>query len=200
MVQDIVIYYEECDDVCGSNVCPETGNYFKHISLDECVSGCTPDYADATSQSCVADCPNGYTENEVEKSCAQFEFCHSTCGTCSVNSDASKCLTCTSALTGTYASFPTEQTYGPCAVAANNNAEYLLTVNENTVIGSGTAKLTSVTYNNIPITAAIALSTFLYTQKVIEFSPFTTMNTVVFNFAGLPAIHEKVIVRVRAFT
>ena len=76
-----------------------------------------------------------------------------------------------------------------------------MTVDHTTVLGAGTVALDSVTYDgNTNNTAATALSDFLYTQKVIEFSAFSTNNVVSFSFSGLPPKHEKVIVRARVHT
>ncbi len=60
--------------------------------------------------------------------------------------------------------------------------------------------LASVDYNGLTESGSVLLSSFLYVQKVIEFAAFTSSNSVVFNFAGLPAQHEKVIVRARVLT
>jgi hypothetical protein len=115
--------------------------------------------------------------------------------------DASLCQTCSSTLVGTYAAFPTDQTSGPCAPTTDNNARYLMTVDHTTILGAGTVALDSVTYDGITEnTATTALSAFLYTQKVIEFSAFTANNVVSFSFSGLPSKHEKVIVRARVYT
>lgn len=90
------------------------------------------------------------------------------------------------------------QTVGSCLVTSTNNAQHLITVNKNTLIGS---QLISVTYNSMvtEATPTVALSSFLYTQNVIEFISLTS-NTVVFDFDTLPAQHQKIIIRVRAFT
>jgi hypothetical protein len=61
MIQDISIFYEKCSDLCTSNDCPSSGTYYKHRTLAKCVSDCNPDFADSTMNSCVSDCPNGYT-------------------------------------------------------------------------------------------------------------------------------------------
>jgi hypothetical protein len=73
----------------------------------------------------------------------------------------------------------------------------LLTVNKDTVIGddrdiargSGTVYLESVGYNGVLNSSNVALSSFLYFQKVIEFNAFTHSNRVIFNLAGLPVPH-----------
>lgn len=138
---------------------------------------------------CVTDCPLGYTEGTSV--CSQFEFCHSTCHTCSAMRDPNVCMSCpSSSLVGTYAPFPSGQNSGPCTPATNNNAKYLTTIDHTTVLGAGTVILDSVTYNGITNnTATTALSSFLYTQKVIEFSAFNTNSIVSFDFSGLPAKH-----------
>jgi hypothetical protein len=105
--------------------------------------------------------------------------------------DPNLCLSCpSSSLVGTYAAFATGQTSGPCDPATNNNARFLTTVNHNTVLGAGTVKLDSVTYNGVTNNVATTvLSSFLYTQKVIEFSAFNTNSIVSFSFSGLPTKH-----------
>ncbi len=82
----------------------------------------------------------------------------------------------------------------------NNNAQVLLTVNTDTVIGSGTTYLESVSYNGFLNSNNVSLSSFLYISKTIEFKSFPNSNSVIFNFAGLPVPHEKIIARVRVFT
>lgn len=109
------------------------------------MSDCNPDFADSTTYSCVSDCPNGYTENG--NSCSQFEFCHSTCATCSEKADSTKCLTCPSSLNWVYNVFFVGQTASTCSINSNNNAQFLMTVDKDTTLGSGTPGLVSVTYN-----------------------------------------------------
>ena len=81
---------------------------------------------------------------------------------------------------------------------STNKAQHLLTINKDTAIG--TSLLKNVTYNTATVvtTSATLLSSFLYTQKVIEFMTLTS-NSVTFELGGLP-IHKKVIVRARVFT
>ncbi len=72
-----------------------------------------------------------------------------------------------------------------------------MTVNKNTIIG--TSLLKSVTYNALnQSTSGTLLSSFLYTQNVIEVSSLTN-NTMIFDFDGLP-VHQKLFVRMKAFT
>lgn len=86
---------------------------------------------------------------------------------------------------------------GVCAITATNNAQYLMTVNKNTVIG--TSQLKSVVYNSITqATSGTLLSSFLYKENVIEFMTLGA-NSIQLNFDTLP-VHKKVIVRVRAYT
>jgi hypothetical protein len=89
---------------------------------------------------------------------------------------------------------------GSCTPTANSNAQWLFTVNKDTLIGYGATNLLSVNYNGLSESGTVLLSSFLYAQKVIEFAAFPNSNSVVFNFAGLPAQHEKVIVRARVRT
>ncbi len=89
------------------------------------------------------------------------------------------------------------QTEGSCAMQSTNNAQLLLTVNKNTIIG--TSLLKSVTYNALnQSTSGTLLSSLLYTQNVIEVSSLTN-NTMIFDFDGLP-VHQKLFVRMKAFT
>ena len=90
------------------------------------------------------------------------------------------------------------QTEGTCALTPKKNAQFILTVNKDTIIGS--SELKSVTYNTslTEITAATVLRSFLYTQNVIEFKSLAS-NAVVFNFDTL-SIHQKLIVRARVLT
>ena len=107
------------------------------------MNDCSPQYSDATHK-CVADCPNGYTETLLN-SCTTFEFCHSTCGECALKNNANECSTCSSTLALSYQPFTTLQPTGPCVITPTNNAQYLLTVNKDTLLGS--SQLISVTYN-----------------------------------------------------
>jgi hypothetical protein len=114
----------------------------------------------------VADCPDGYTENG--NGCIPTELCHSTCGTCAVKNDANQCSgTCSSTLAGlNYAAFATGSTVGQCVMTATNNAQLLMSINKDTVLG--TSELKSVTYNTLTdSTSGKVLNTFLYTQNVI---------------------------------
>jgi hypothetical protein len=76
-----------------------------------------------------------------------------------------------------------------------------MSVSHTTVLGVGTTKLDSVTYNGITQSNPnTALSSFLYTQKIIEFSAFNTNNIVSFSFIDLPMKHQTVVVRSRVYT
>jgi len=77
MIQDISLFYEKCSSICGSNDCP-TEPYYKH----------------PTQSICVSDCPDGYTESGA--GCAKDAYCHSTCSSCSIKNDPTKCSTCIS--------------------------------------------------------------------------------------------------------
>ena len=140
------------------------------------------------------DCPNGYTESGTD--CVKTAYCHSTCGDCLLKNNANECSTCSSNLALNY---DTLVSPGPCVITSTNNAQYLLTVNKDTLIGSN--QLISVTYNSATVQATpnTPLSSFLYTQNVIEFLALTS-NTVIFEFDNLPAQHQKIIVRARVFT
>jgi hypothetical protein len=134
-----------------------------------------------------------------------MEICHSSCGACTVKNNPNQCSSCASALTSlAYNPFATGITSSACTLTTNNNAQFFITINKDTTLGTGSATvpgLTSVTYNGITASASgTALSTLMYTQKVIDFSTFSTANSIVFNFNSLPAAHQKVIVRARVFT
>jgi len=61
MIQDLTIYYEKCEPYCGSNDCPSTEPYYRHITNPICVSNCGTDYIDLINKICVSDCPDGFT-------------------------------------------------------------------------------------------------------------------------------------------
>jgi hypothetical protein len=182
-LQDISLYSQKCADYCLSNNCPDL----------------TPYYKDPFASRCVDDCQDGYTESGT--TCIPLEMCHSTCGTCTVKNDPNQCTSCSSTFTSlTYTPFATGATVGSCAVTATSNAQLLLTVNKNTVLG--TSELKEVNFNGaIHSTSGIALSslTALYSTNVIEFMSLS-VNTVTFTFGGLPAIHKKLIIRARVLT
>ena len=134
-----------------------------------------------------------------------MEICHSSCSACTVKNNPNQCSSCSSTLASlAYNAFAAGINSSACTLTTNNNAQFLLTINKDTTLGTGSAGvpgLTSVTYNGITAsTSGTALSTLMYTQKVIDFSTFSTTNSVVFNFNGLPAVHQKVIVRARVYT
>lgn len=131
-------------------------------------------------------------------------MCHSACGTCSAKDNSASCLTCPTTAGLTYNAFGTGVNSAACTLTTNNNAQFLVSVNRNTALSSGTPGnpgLTSVTFNGITAnTPGTLLSGLMYTQKIIDFSTFNTNNIITFNFDGLPTIHQKVIVRARVFT
>ena len=151
LIQDISIYYEKCHSYCGSNDCPNIEPYYRHpVNLQ-----------------CISDCPEGFNE-AVGNTCAARAFCHSTCDTCSLPNDPTKCLTCSSSFTALLPfNAMTAGTPAACSLPATNNAQLLLTVNKNTVIG--TSQLKSVTYNTATTqaTSGTLLSGFLYKENVI---------------------------------
>ena len=161
------------------------------------MADCGTNFADLNTNLCVSDCPDGYTENT--NYCTPTAFCHSTCQICALKNDPAQCTTCSSTFALAYQSFTTKQTEGTCALTPTNNAQFILTVNKDTIIGS--SELKSVTYNTslTETTADTVLSSFLYTQNVIEFKSLAS-NFVVFDFDTLPSIHQKLIVRARVFT
>ncbi len=142
-IQDISIYFEKCDPVCLSNDCPDTEPYYKHPLESRCVN----------------DCPHGYTENSP-LSCVPTTLCHSTCASCSSKNDATQCLTCSSTLaTLNYQSLSGSPI--SCTMTPGNNAQHMLTINKDTIIG--TSLLKAVGYNSITsATSGTLLGAFLY--------------------------------------
>jgi hypothetical protein len=179
LLQDFSIFYEKCETYCASNDCPDVKPYFKHPSQNKC----------------VADCPDGYTESGTI--CVSTELCHSTCDTCSIKNDATKCSTCSSTLS----SLPYDSLTlaGSCVLPPTNNAQFLMTVDKNTILG--TSALKNITYNSTTSsTSDTALSALpsLFVFNVVDFSALSS-NTVTFEFT-LAQIHQKLIVRARVLT
>lgn len=149
MIQDISVYFERCFPYCKSNVCPDTTPYYKHPSEDKC----------------VMQCPKGSMIDGNQ--CVSVNLCHSTCATCSVKNDASKCSGCSSTLS----SLSFEYVNNQCNMKSNNNAQPLITVDKNTVLG--TSYLKKVTYDStVEQTSGTSLGSFLYSFNVIEFESF----------------------------
>ena len=110
----------------------------------KCPQGCLT----CSKASICLTCEPDYIFNSVTKKCIPSKFCHSQCGTCSVKNDATKCTSCSSSLQSlSYLPFTVGQTESSCSMISTNNAQILMTVNKNTVIGSSILK--SVTYNGI---------------------------------------------------
>lgn len=63
-IKDITIFYEKCYSFCKSDICPDSLPYYKHPTLDKCISDCSEIgmYGESLTNSCVADCPIGRTE------------------------------------------------------------------------------------------------------------------------------------------
>jgi len=81
-----------------------------------------------------------------------------------------------------------------------NNAQFLITVNKDTVLGTYELKTVTYSTSTTASTPSTVLNSYsLYTQNVIEFTSLSS-NIVTFDFADLPAIHQKIIVRARVFT
>ncbi len=80
--------------------------------------------------------------------CVPLQLCSSTCDTCSVKVDPTKCTACSSTFTSSliYEPFGEGVTESSCTFASTNNAQYLLTVDKNSVIGS--SYLQNVTVNS----------------------------------------------------
>ncbi len=89
---------------------------------------------------------------------------------------------------------------GACTLPNTNNAQLLMTVNKDTVLG-GDSPLKNVTYNTTTqFTAGTPLSglTGLYKLNVIDFSTLSS-NTVSFDFTFAEA-HQKLIARARVLS
>jgi hypothetical protein len=136
--------------------------------------------------------------------CVPTQLCHSTCGTCQINNDPSQCSACSSTLS-TSLSTPTF-TYntltppGACTLPTTNNAQLLMTVNKDTLLGN-TSPLKNVTYNTAThSTVGTPLSglTGLYKLNVIDFSTLSS-NTVAFDFT-FTEVHQKLIARARVLS
>lgn len=125
-------------------------------------------------------------------------LCHSSCDTCSIKEDQTKCSSCTSANLLYATPLPASGAAGSCTVATNDKWVEFMTINKNTVIGA--SALTSVTYNGnvVASTSGAALNTVIYTQSTIEFISLTS-NTITFQLSSIPT-HYRLFARVRAFT
>lgn len=131
------------------------------VYIMKCAQGCTA--CKNNAYTCLA-CNANYILNPLTKKCIPTTFCSSRCGTCSVNNDPTKCTACSSSLQSlNYQPFTIGQTEGQCLMTSTNNAQLLLTVNQNTVLGSSI--LQNVTYNKTTeSTSGNVLASFLYTQ------------------------------------
>ncbi len=161
----------------------------------KCAKGCTACKNNANT--CLV-CNTDYVLNNATKKCIPTSFCHSSCSTCSADNNANKCTACSSAMTDlNYAGFGAGLTEGSCSMTATNNAQLLMTINKNAVLG--TTVLKSVGYNGITeSTSGTVIGTFLYSSNIITFKNLTS-NTLIFNFDTLPT-HQKLYVRARVFT
>jgi hypothetical protein len=177
----VSLYAEKCHSFCGSKLCPDLTPYFKLDGVNEC----------------VADCPNGFTEDG--DLCVPTKLCHSTCGTCSIKGDPTKCSTCSSTFSSSFA-YNTLTPPGSCTLPVANNAQLLMTVNKDTVLG--TSPLKNITYNTSVThsTSGTALSALpsLFILNVIDFFTLSS-NTVTFDFS-FPDVHRKLIVRARVLS
>jgi hypothetical protein len=161
LLQDFSIFYEKCETYCASNDCPAKP-YFKHPSQNKC----------------VADCPDGYTESG--NLCDSTQLCHSTCDTCSIKHDSTKCSTCSSTLSSLLYNSLTPP--GSCSLPSINNAQFLMTVDKNTILG--TSALKNITFNSATqSTSGTVLSAVpsFFVFNVIDFSTLSS-NTVTFEF------------------
>lgn len=94
VIKDIAVYYEKCQSFCNSNICPDTLPYYKHPTLDQCVSDCSPFgmYGEILTNSCVTQCSLGRTPSG--SICVDYAFCSSTCATCLQKIYVNTCTSC----------------------------------------------------------------------------------------------------------
>lgn len=93
--------------------------------------------------------------------------------------------------------FSTGVTQSSCTFASDNNAQYLLTIDKNSIIGSNSLQSVSANFTTTSTSGTI-LGDFLYFENVIEFMSLTS-NTVSFTLDSLPA-HQNLIIRARVYT
>ena len=89
--------------------------------------------------------------------------------------DSTQCMACSSTFSSSlvYEPFGVGVTESSCTFAPTNNAQYLLTINKNSVIGSNNLK--SVKINSVSqSTLGTSLSQIAYSQNVIEFMALTS--------------------------
>ena len=82
-------------------------------------------------------------------------------------------------------------------MSTTNNAQFLLTIDKQTILGVSNTKSILFNGNNVS-TSGTVLSSLLYSQNVIEFMTLSS-NTVEFYISNLP-LHKQIIVRARVFT
>lgn len=179
----------------GGSTCSERSISDVSVYVMRCQKGCTA--CKNNTSTCLA-CEANYFFNNATKKCIPTMFCHSTCDSCSVDSSSSKCTACSSSIASlNYVAFLPGKTEGSCSMQATNNAQLLMTINKNSVLGTTTLK--SVLYNSLSeSTSGLVLSSFLYSQNVIDFKSLTS-NTITFGFDSL-GVHQKLHVRARVFT
>ncbi len=85
-----------------------------------------------------------------------------------------------------------------CTIESTDKWSHVITIDMSTVLGTSLVK--NVTYNSnvIVSTSNLALSSFLYSQNVIEFSSLTN-SLVTFELSGLP-VHYRLFMHVKAYT
>ncbi len=143
------------------------------------------------------DCEIGYTE--VGNYCSPTSLCHSICDTCTVNNDTTKCSNCLSSLMSYQLPLPTSLAPGQCLFTLTNKAQYLFTIDKDTILGTSYLKNVTVNVTNILSTSGSSLTTMLlYSVNVIEMIGLSS-NILTFELDGLP-INKKIIVRARVYT
>lgn len=146
---------------------------------------------------CLTQCPYGRTEDDTNKICVDFAFCSSQCNTCTTTNDPTKCIDCpTSSIANLSLNYLSTSGEGSCALTSTNNAQHLITIDKNSLLGT---TIKSVTFNGASYaTPTNILAATLYSRNVIEFSSLSS-NTIKFNLISIP-IHKKIYVRVKAAT
>jgi hypothetical protein len=126
-----------------------------------------------------------------------MQFCHSACNQCTNKLLANQCNSCSSSFLTYTTPTPAVGSPGSCLMSTTNNAQFLLTIDKQTVLGVSNTKSVLFNGNNVS-TSGTVLSSLLYSQNVIEFMTLSS-NTVEFYISNLP-LHKQIIVRARVFT
>ena len=105
-----------------------------------------------------------------------MQFCHSTCGQCTSKLVNNQCSSCSSSFLSYTTPIPAVGSPSSCLMSATNNAQFLLIIDKETILGVSYTKSVLFNSNNVS-TSGIPLSSLLYSQNVIEFMTLSS-NTV----------------------